>query len=103
MKSKEKTISFKSVLNQELKDLKKKKVFDEGYKDFLVSELVYSLMQDDEASIRELSKALNISTRTILKIRNGKENPRIDTLKKILNYLGAEIQIVKNKKVLAII
>ena len=35
--------------------------------------------------------------------QRGKENPRIDTLKKILNYLGAEIQIVKERKVLAII
>ena len=102
-KVKAKTISFRAVLNEELKDPKKKKDFEEGYKNFLISELVHSLMQDDEISVRELAKALNISTKTITLIRGGKENPRIDTLKKILNYLGAKIQIVKEHKVLATI
>ena len=46
---------------QEMKNKKFKESFDKGYKEFLLSELLISLMEKDNVSIRELAKELNVS------------------------------------------
>jgi predicted DNA-binding protein YlxM (UPF0122 family) len=57
-----------------MKNAKFKKAFDEGYKELLFSELMISIMEDDDVSIRELAKEAEISPSVIQDLRSGKQH-----------------------------
>ena len=50
--------------------------FEEGYKEFLLSELVHAMMDDDEVSVRKLAQEIGVSPTTIQNVRSGKQNHR---------------------------
>jgi hypothetical protein len=55
---------------------KKLKEFNEGYKNFALSELIFALMEHDEISVRKLGKIAGISPATVQEIRSGIQKNR---------------------------
>lgn len=46
----------------------RKKKFDEGYRDLLLSELLIAIMQEDDLSVRELARSAGILLRFPLEL-----------------------------------
>jgi plasmid maintenance system antidote protein VapI len=92
-----------SLFEQEMKNKKFKESFEKGYKEFLLSELLISLLENDKVSIRELAKELNVSPTTIQKFKNGKEQVSLTTFLKLKDYFGLEVKILRGNKTLATI
>jgi len=51
----------------------------------------------EEASVRKVAMGLNIDRSQLIRSLRKGIHPRIDTIVKILDYLGYELQIVKSK------
>jgi hypothetical protein len=74
---------IKSLSPQELKE------FNEGYKNFALSELILAIMEQDEISVRKLAKVANVSPTIIQEMRSGlKKNYSMESFYKILKTLG---------------
>ncbi len=72
---------------------KRRKKFEEGYKDFLLSELLIAIMEQDGISVRELAKEAGISPTIIQGIRSGtRENITVKSLVKVLGALGYKLK-----------
>ena len=97
------TMKNKKVLSsydehvQSLSKAKRKK-FEEGYRDLLLSELLIALMKEDEISVRELAKAAGISPTIIQGVRSGaQQNLTMQSFFKILKALHCSITIETGK------
>ena len=93
---KNKTIStFDRLMN----DPERKKQFDEGYKEFLLSELLLSIMEEDEISVRALAKEAGVSPTVIQDIRSGKkDNITLKKFSDIMKSLGYKLYVKKGRK-----
>ncbi len=79
---------------------KQKKAYDEGYRNFLLSELLLAIMQNDAVSVRELAKEAGISPAIIQGIRSGeKQNITTQSFFKILQALGCSLIVQKDKQI----
>ena len=86
-----------STFEREMKNAKFKKAFDKSYEEFLLSELLISLMENDEISVRELAKEVGLSPTVIQKIRSGKqENLKISNFVGIARACGYKVILEKN-------
>lgn len=50
-----------------------KKKFEKGYKEFLLSELIISMMENDKKSVRELAAEVELSPTVIQKLRSNNQ------------------------------
>jgi DNA-binding Xre family transcriptional regulator len=50
-----------------------KEHFDKGYRNFVLSELILALMENDRKSVRELAKEAGLSPTVIQNLRSGKQ------------------------------
>jgi DNA-binding Xre family transcriptional regulator len=57
--------------------------FEEGYKEFLLSELVHAMMDHDEISVRKLAQEIGVSPTAIQNVRSGRQKDM-----KITNFLN---------------
>lgn len=88
-----------STFEQEMKNPKFKKSFEETYKEFLFSELLIAIMEEDEKSVRELAKEVGLSPSVIQKIRSGKQNDlKMKNFINIFKACGYKIILEKGKK-----
>lgn len=62
-----------STFDQEMKDPEFKKSFEEGYKEFLWSELIVDLMEETQKSVRGLAAEVGLSATIIQNLRSGKQ------------------------------
>ena len=62
-----------STFDQEMKKAVFRKKFEKEYKDFLLSEVILTLMESDSKTVRKLSKEVGISPTVIQKLRSGKQ------------------------------
>ncbi len=62
-----------STFDQEMKDPIFKKDFEEGYKEFLWSELLVDLMEEGQKTVRGLADEVGLSPTVIQKLRTGKQ------------------------------
>jgi hypothetical protein len=70
---------------------KERKKFEEGYKDFALSELILALMERDEVSVRKLAKVAGVSPTVIQAMRSGvKKDFSMQSFVKILKGLGCK-------------
>jgi len=91
-----------STFDRKMKNPKFKKAFEEGYKELLFSELMISIMQDDDVSIRELAREAKLSPSVIQDLRSGKQHDiKVSNLIKIANAFGYELILQKGEKKLA--
>ena len=63
-----------STFDQEMKDPDFKKSFEEGYKEFLWSELIVDLMEEAQKSVRGLATEAGLSATIIQNLRSGKQD-----------------------------
>lgn len=70
----------------------RRKKFEEGYKELLLSEMLLAAMEEDHISVRKLAELAGVSPTIIQEIRSGKrENVSAKSIFKILGVLGYNI------------
>lgn len=85
-----------STFDKEMKNTSFRKKFDKEYKEFLLSEIINALMENDKKSVRKLAKEIGLSPTVIQKIRSGKqEDVRLSNFINISHACGYRI-ILKN-------
>ena len=88
-----------STFERKMKNPKFKKSFEDGYKELLFSELMISIMEDDQISIRELAKEAGLSPSVIQDLRTGKQHDiKVSNLIKIAHAFGYSLILQKGKK-----
>jgi len=63
-----------STFEREMQKASFRKKFDKEYKEFLLSELITALMENDNKSVRKLAKEVGLSPTVIQKLRSGKQD-----------------------------
>lgn len=85
-----------STFERKMKNPKFKKAFEEGYRKLLFSELMISIMEGDDVSIRKLAKEADISKSVIQNLRSGKQHDiKVSNLIKIAHAFGYEVILEK--------
>jgi transcriptional regulator with XRE-family HTH domain len=87
-----------STFDRLMSNPKTKKAFDKQHKEFLISELLIALMENDHKSVRELAKAAELSPATIQKMRSGKTDMKLGNFFKVIQILGYEVVLKKGSK-----
>ncbi len=72
-----------STYDSLMQDASFRKEFEEGYREFLLSELICALMEEDEQSVRSLAKEVGLSPTVIQNVRSGKQEDM-----KVSNFIG---------------
>jgi DNA-binding Xre family transcriptional regulator len=86
-----------STYEREMKNSRFKKAFDKSYKEFLLSELLIAIMEEDEISVRDLAKEAGLSPTIIQKIRSGKQDDlKISNFVSIVKACGYKVILEKN-------
>jgi DNA-binding Xre family transcriptional regulator len=94
-KDKENMSSFDEFMSE----LESKELFDKAYKDLVLSELIISLMEEDETSVRKLAKMAGISPTIVQELRSGKkDNVTLKTFSSIIKSMGYKLYIKKGRK-----
>lgn len=87
-----------STYEKKMKDQKFKKAYKKSYKELLFSELLISVMEGDDKSVRELAKEADLSPSVIQDIRSGKQQDiKVSNLIKIANAFGYELILQKGE------
>lgn len=74
----------------------RRKRFEEGYREFLISEMLIAIMEQDGVSVRELAKEAGVSPTVVQGIRSGtRENVTFNSVLKILKALGYKLKAEK--------
>lgn len=74
-----------------------KERFEEGYKEFLLSELVHAMMDDDDQSVRKLAEEIGVSATAIQNVRSGKQKDmKITNFVSIAKACGYRLVLEKN-------
>ena len=85
-----------STYEMEMQDPKFKAKYEKSYKKFLFSELLISIMEGDDKSVRKLAKEVDLSPSVIQNIRSGKQQDiKLSNLVRIAAAFGYEV-ILKN-------
>lgn len=78
-----------STFERKMKNPKFRKEFEIGYKKLLFSELMISIMDGDDISIRNLAKEAGIAKSVIQNLRSGKQQDiKVSNLIKIARAFG---------------
>lgn len=86
-----------STFDREMKNARFKKAFDKRYKEFLLSELLIVMMEENDKSVRYLAEESGVSPTIIQKIRSGKQGDlKISNLINIANACGYKVILQKN-------
>ena len=81
-----------------MKNPKIKKAYKDGYEEFVLSELIRALMENDKKSVRVLAKKAGISTRVIQDIRSGKQKDmKVKSFLHVVHACGYDV-ILENEK-----
>ena len=89
----------RSTFERKMKNPKFKKAFEDGYKKLLFSELMISIMESDDISIRTLAKEANLAKSVIQNLRSGKQHDiKVSNLIKIANAFGYTVILQKGEE-----
>lgn len=103
MNNKPKVYDFEETL---IEDLKSDPKFLKGYKNYVIKEYKkdrdmeslkanLSVILKAERQISKMAKETKLSRPNIYRILSSKVDPGMETMRKILNYIGFDIDIVK--------
>ena|SRR3990167_8683215 len=74
-----------------------KKAYDEGYRDFVLSEMILAAMEEDDISVRKLAKIAGVSPTIVQDMKSGlKTSFNTNSLFKILQGLGYDVLLERN-------
>jgi len=80
-----------------------KEHFDKDYKNFVLSELILALMENDGKSVRELAKEVGLSPTVIQKIKSGEqEDMKIKNFVNIAHACGYHLFLVNEREKIAV-
>lgn len=86
----------KSTFDEFMEDSEQKKLFEEEYSSFLLSEFLLEAMGKEHYSVRKLSKESGVSTSTIQNIRTEKAtNVTLNTILSLASSLGYKLNFEK--------
>ena len=89
---------IKSTYDEHIESLtpERKKKFDQGLRDFVLSELILALMENDEISVRKLAKMAGVSPTVVQAMRSGtKDDFSMQSFFKVLKGLGCKKLMVE--------
>lgn len=82
---------------------KRKKEFEQVYKEHLISEMLIAAMEHDDISVRELAKKAHVAPAIIQGIRSGtRTNVTIKTFSRLMKPFGFSVALVKDDLILPI-
>ena len=88
-----------STYERKMQDAKFKKAYKEKYQELLFSELIISMMESDEKSVRKLAEEARISPSVIQDLRSGKQDDiKASNLIKLAHAFGYEVILKKGNK-----
>ena len=74
-----------------------RKEYEEGYRDFLLSELILAAMEEDDVSVRKLAKLADLSPTIVQDMKSGaKVSFNTKSLFKVLQGLGFNVLLERN-------
>ena len=86
-----------STFELEMKNSSFRKKFETEYKEFLLSEIISALMENDSKSVRKLAKEVKLSPTVIQKIRSGKQDDiKLKNFINISHACGYQLILEKN-------
>jgi transcriptional regulator with XRE-family HTH domain len=95
MKKKNKRMS---TYEREMQDPKFRAAFEPEYQEFALQELLLSMSQGDEKSVRNLAKQAGLHPNAIQNLRSGKTNDiKLTSFLKIARAYGFSLELVKGK------
>lgn len=87
-----------STYEREMQDPKFRAAFEQEYKEFALQELLVSMSQGDEKSVRRLAKQAGLHPNAIQNLRSGKTNDiKLTSFLRIARAYGFSLQLVKGK------
>ncbi len=85
-----------STFDREMKNAAFRKKFQKEYKEFLLSELVSALMENDNKSVRKLAEEVGLSPTVIQNLRSGKQDDvKLRNFVKISHACGYKVILEK--------
>lgn len=89
--------------HMEAKTPEERRAFEEGYRDFVLSELLLAAMEEDEVSVRELAKIAGVSPTIVQQMKSGSKNSfNTKSFFKVLKGLGYNFFLEKNGEFVAL-
>ncbi len=87
-----------STFEREIQNAKFKKAFENEYQEFALQELLASMSEGDEKSVRALAKAAGLHPNAVQNLRSGKTTDiKLTSFLKIARAHGFELELVKGK------
>ena len=87
-----------STYEREMQDPKFKAAFEKEYQEFALQELLLSMSQGDEKSVRILAKEAGLHPNAIQNLRSGKTNDiKLTSFLRIAKAYGFSVELVKGK------
>ena len=76
-----------------------KKAYEDGYEEFVLSELIRALMENDHKSVRGLAKKVGLSPTVIQDIRSGKqEDMKVKNFISIAHACGYHVLLANERE-----
>lgn len=92
-----------STFDREMKEASFRRKFEKEYKEFLLSELISALMEDDGKSVRKLAAEVGLSPTVIQKMHSGKQKDiRLSNFVNISHACGYHIILEKGNNRIAL-
>ena len=86
-----------STYDRIMQDPKRCQAFEKEYKEFVLSELVLALMENDAKSVRKLAKEADLSPTAIQNIRSGRQKDiRLTKFRNIVRAFGYNLVLEKD-------
>ncbi len=77
--------------------------YEQGYKDFLLSEMLLAAMEEDDISVRKLAKLAGVSPTIIQEMRSGsRDNFNTKSFFKVLKGLGYNLLLERNGHIFSV-
>jgi transcriptional regulator with XRE-family HTH domain len=88
-----------STYERKMQDKKFKEAYRQHYEELLFSELLISIMEGDDKSVRSLAKEADISPSVIQDLRTGKQSDiKVSNLIKIAQAFGYKVVLQKGNE-----
>ncbi|OGV29191.1 MAG: hypothetical protein A3E88_01875 [Legionellales bacterium RIFCSPHIGHO2_12_FULL_35_11] len=92
-----------STFDKKMQNNEFKKAYEQSYKELLFSELLISIMDADDKSVRGLAEEARLSPSVIQDLRTGKQNDiKVSNLINIAKAFGYEVILQKGKEKLTL-
>jgi len=94
-----KKIEAMSTYEREMQDAKFKEAFEKEFEEFALQEILLSMSEGDEKSVRVLAKETGLHFNAVQKLRSGKSSDiKLTSFLKIARAYGYTLELVKGNE-----